>query len=138
MAFIKPASSPTDATALHIAHYNDLGETARHYSLVRMTLGTFWLGLPLLVIQTNASSRRWSSFLIVAGMCAFGLVVYWIFTERAFAKRGQQVDMLREALKAAAVEATLEEPRPWGWEGYWLGIIGYGLVFLVDWFVLMP
>ncbi len=123
-----------ESTFLHIAQFNEFGSWARHYSVVRMTLGTFWLALPLAVLQSQwKSPRDMYTFWVVLGMCVFGVLLYWLFTKKTYSALDKQRTMTNSARKAVGLEALPEVGSYWrNFDGMPIGAIAYLLVALAD------
>ena len=121
---------PSMQTPEGVAAYSDLGEWARHYSVVRMTLGTFWLGFPLLVLQQQWSTPDTIVFWVVIGMCLFGLLLYALFTAKAVQFTRRQIWQFQgNASDITAGQAFLQS---WAsLDGMYPGLIAYILVAVV-------
>lgn len=124
--------SPAVNTSEGAALYGDLGHWARHYSVVRMTLGTFWLGFPLLVLQQQWSTPDLVMFRVVIGMCLFGFSLYALFTAKAIQFSERQINQFKGLDKK---DGAL---RGFGmsWirvDGIYPGLVAYVLVAWVAW-----
>ena len=110
-----PAQANTkddDTRAVLLQEYSDRGQWARHYSTVRMTLGTFFI-----TAATGVITLRWESpqlaIAIFAGVIfligVFLFLVFTFFTFREMSGQFKIVDSYREKLGAT----PHEERRRW-------------------------
>jgi hypothetical protein len=85
---------------LHIAHYNDHGNWARHYSVVRMTVGTFFVtsSFTILGLQWNHPDRGLA--LLIYLYFLTGACIFLFFTRLTFKKFEDQRKLAEQAREA--------------------------------------
>jgi hypothetical protein len=112
------------------AEYADLGQWARHYSIVRMTLGTFWLGFPLLVLQQQWSTPDSLMLVVVLSMTVFGFCLFALFTAKAVQFSVRQLNKLDGVTETVSVSEGFRRSwrRP---DGIWPGLLAYAGVVLI-------
>ncbi len=84
---------------VHIAHYKDLGDWARHYSTVRMTVGTLFVVLAFAVVLLQWQHPTFGLLVVAAAMALFGVIVFGIFTALTFDRLNNQIAMINQARK---------------------------------------
>jgi Domain of unknown function (DUF1772) len=89
---------------LHIAHYKDLGEWARHYSIVRMTVGMLFVVLAFGVVLFQWQHPTFGLLVVAAAMALFGAIVFGVFTALTFDRLNNQIAMINQARKDLGVE----------------------------------
>jgi len=107
----------TDTRTVLLHEYSDHGQWARHYSTVRMTLGTFFL-----TAATGMITLRWDSpqpaIGITAGsILAIGVLLFLIFSHLTFDEMNKQreiVDSYREKLRTGNMQIT-PKLKLWRW-----------------------
>lgn len=127
-----------NSTAVHIAHYKDLGDWARHYSLVRMIVGTFFVALALAVILSQWQQPSWAILIVAASLALFGVLLFAVFTALTFNRLNDQIAMINQARKDLGVQ-EMETKRvdywtsPGGLPIAYLFVGVFGLVVFLWW-----
>jgi len=116
LAWPVPQPDPTrantkeaDTRSVLLQEYSDHGNWARHYSAVRMTLGTFFL-----TAATGMITLRWDkpqpAVAVVAGaVLGIGVFLFMVFSGLTFDEMNKQravVDSYRDKLKTGNMEVT--------------------------------
>ena len=117
---------------LHIAHYNDHGNWARHYSTVRMTVGTFFLTSSFAILGLQWKSPDRALGLFVAIYITVGWIMFLGFSHLTFRKLRQQREMAKEARIALGI--TKDNPEDIGtpWSGWPLGTLLFLMLLFLD------
>jgi hypothetical protein len=138
-----PASQATPTTTTETddiksilsSEYSDQGSWARHYSTVRMTLGTFFLTGSIGVIYKKWDDPfdRWTAAL--AGIIlAVGVILFLRFTFMTFREMNHQIRIVN-SYRAALINKDpplVEEAAPLGhWDGKYLALGAVAFYFLV-------
>lgn len=89
-----PNSAPSDLRKIILQEYSDHGQWARHYSTVRMTLGTFFV-----TAATGFISLRWDTpgagvALIAAGIFFIGVILFLEFSWLTFHEMNKQRELV--------------------------------------------
>jgi len=90
-----PDSKDADIRKVLLEEYHDHGEWARHYSTVRMTLGTFFI-----TAATGIISLRWDNpdpgiAIVAAGVFLLGLALFVGFTSLTFHEMNSQFRIVK-------------------------------------------
>ena len=123
-------------TAVHLAHYKDLGDWARHYSIVRMTVGTFFVAMAFGVILLQWQHPTVSLLIVACLMALFGVLVFAVFTALTFDRLNNQIAMINQARRELGVkEPELKSVSYWAsWGGlplaYVFVVIFGGVLYL--------
>jgi hypothetical protein len=88
-----------NSTAVHIAHYKDLGDWARHYSIVRMIVGTFFVALAFTVILSQWQHPTLAILIVAVSLALFGVLLFAVFTALTFNRMNDQIAMVNQARK---------------------------------------
>lgn len=113
----KANTKESDTRSVLLQEYADHGNWARHYSAVRMTLGTFFL-----TAATGMITLRWdrpqTAVAVAAGVVlGIGVLLFMVFSWFTFDEMKKQraiVDSYREKLKTGNMEVT-KKPSLWKW-----------------------
>jgi hypothetical protein len=87
-------------------HYKEHGQWARHYSTVRMTLGTFFLTFAFGILQFRWDKPETEVAIIAGGVFLLGLVVFLLFSLATFNEMNNQlkiVNAYRKSLNTSTV-----------------------------------
>jgi hypothetical protein len=105
--------------------YKDHGAWARHYSTVRMTLGTFFLGAAIGIIYLRWDKPESRTAGLAGIILGIGILLFLRFSWLTFNEMNQQrkiVEAYRTALLKS--EHTLEPlPQFWKWDAAYLCLI---------------
>ncbi|MGB7762504.1 MAG: hypothetical protein WBL61_21900 [Bryobacteraceae bacterium] len=112
----KPTTKEAETRTVLLQEYGDHGNWARHYSTVRVTLGTFFV-----TAATGMITLRWDSpqmaIAVTAGVVLLiGVILFMVFSYFTFEHMTEQlkiVDSYTAKLKAGAV--ATKKPGLWGW-----------------------
>jgi hypothetical protein len=78
--------------------YKDAGYWGRHYSTVRMTVGTFFLGVALTILYHQWEKPQLFTAFLVLALAAVGAVLFAIFSYLTFTKMNKQM-MIADAFR---------------------------------------
>ena len=124
LAWPAPEPAPEKATTKEaetrtvlLQEYGDHGNWARHYSTIRLTLGTFFI-----TAATGMITVRWdrpqTAIAVSAGVVfGIGVLLFMVFSAFTFDKMNKQleiVDSYSAKLKTGTVETT-KKLKLWGW-----------------------
>jgi hypothetical protein len=131
-----------DTRSVLAAEYSDHGAWARHYSTVRMTIGTFFLTAATGIIYLRWDDPEPGTAILAGIVFATGALVFLRFTWLTFKEMNRQrkiVASYRTALGKQA-EAPAPLPRLGKWDGIYLGVIFLILFAAFDlwWLYLKP
>ena len=121
--------------------YRDHGAWARHYSTVRMTLGTFFLSAATGVIYLRWDKPECGTAILAVMILLIGVILYLRFSWLTFTEMNRQrqiVAAYRTALTKE--EATLKPIAPiWKWDSAYI-CLTLGLLFLAfdSWWLYGP
>ncbi len=100
----KDESADKSIEALLSDEYKDAGYWARHYSTVRLTLGTFFLTAATAVITQRLDQPDWRVAILASSLALFGVVLFCIFSRLTYNEMNRQlkiVNSYREKLLPA-------------------------------------
>ena len=72
-------------------YYGDHGQWARHYSTVRMTLGTFFVTASFGLLQLRWEKPETNVAIVAALICLFGIIVFLLFSRASFNSMNEQL-----------------------------------------------
>jgi hypothetical protein len=105
-----PWNTETEATL--IEYYKERGQWARHYSAVRLTLGTFFVTLSFGILQF-----RWDTPELKVGVvlltCAFGVFLFILFSKYTFDEMKGQMEIVNSFREANSI--TLIDLKNYDW-----------------------
>ena len=111
-----------------LALSKDLGDWARHYSTVRLTLGTFFVSAGFVILSLWKEQRSYDVAIWTFGLVVFGAVLFGIFTGLTYRRMNQQREKLSELAKRVP-------PVP-SWVP-WVDAIGLPLIVLFVYLVII-
>ena len=79
-----------------LAAYKDFGDWARHYSTVRLSLGTFFVTAGFAILSLWKDERNLYVALSVLGLLSLGVALFVIFTLLTYSRMNKQREKLRE------------------------------------------
>src|SRR4051812_9794034 len=89
---------------LHLAHYNDHGNWARHYSVVRMTVGTFFVTSSFTILGLQWNQPDWWLAVLIYLYFLIGAGIFLFFTHLTFKKFGDQRKLAEQAREAVDIK----------------------------------
>lgn len=84
--------------------YNEHGQWARHYSTVRMTVGTFFLGVALVTVQFRWEQMDIFALLGVILAVGFGLGVFYFFSKQTLLSLNSQLKVANSLMELYGVD----------------------------------
>jgi hypothetical protein len=117
------------------AEYADHGAWARHYSTVRMTIGTFFVTAATGILYLRWDNPEPSTALLAALVLGVGAIVFLRFTWLTFKEMNNQrsiVASYRTVLLGNAEKAPKPLPRLGSWDGIYLCGMLVGCFVLLD------
>jgi amino acid transporter len=109
-----------------IEHYKEHGQWARHYSTVRMTLGTFFLTLSFGILQFRWDKPEIEVAIVAGVMCFLGIIVFLLFSLATFNEMNNQlriVNAFRQSLGTAQAAKDVPLYHWWTPSGLPLAIV---------------
>ena len=103
----KPNSKDADIRSTMLQEYSDHGNWGRHYSSVRMTLGTFFL-----TAATGMITLRWDKPELAVGVIAgaillVGVAIFSVFSFLTFREMNSQFD-IADSYRAKLITGTVD------------------------------
>jgi hypothetical protein len=101
-----------------LQEYGDHGNWARHYSTVRVTLGTFFVTAATGMITLRWDNPQLAVALAAGGVLLIGVVLFMIFSYFTFYHMTEQLNIVDSyTAKLKAGSAAAKKPRLWDWRG---------------------
>lgn len=127
-----PTSTQKDADirSVLLQAYSDRGEWARHYSAVRMTLGTFFITAAAGVLTLRWDMPQWAIAAAAGGVFLVGVILFMVFSHFTFDEMNGQLDIVDSYHKALGAPPIDPSKRSglWKWCGTGLPI---AILFIV-------
>jgi len=126
------STSNGDTTRALLGEYGEHGAWARHYSTVRMTLGTFFLTASIgIIFQRWDKSFDWRTVGLAACALLTGIALFLLFSWLTYRSMNRQRAIVKDY--RTKYGATKDLPEPYLWWRRWdvLGIVIGAVVFSV-------
>jgi len=124
----QPASKDADMRSVLLQEYADRGNWARHYSVVRMTLGTFFITAATGLITLRWDRPQREIALTAGALFLLGVLLFLYFSALTFHEMNKQREIADSWLQKLGFHATpapgVAPPKPKFWTRLKRGLLG--------------
>jgi len=129
-----PTKTEASIEAILSDEYKDAGYWARHYSGVRLTLGTFFLTAATAIISQRLDKPDWRYAIVAAVIAFMGLLLFCLFSSLTFKEMNRQRDIINSYRQHLLSGPEKQQLRKYAWwneySGGWI-VVGFLLLFSV-------
>ena len=112
----KANTKEADTRSVLLQEYGDHGNWARHYSTVRVTLGTFFVTAATGMITLHWDSPQPAVAVTAALVLLIGVVLFMVFSYYTFDHMTEQLQIVDSYMaKLGTGTAVTKKPKLWGW-----------------------
>jgi hypothetical protein len=112
--------------------YKEFGQWARHYSAVRMTVGTFFLTASFALLHLQWGNPHWLIGIVALVVFILGAYFFSFFSMSTFKRMNDQITIANDLRTRCGLPVNLRDPYDF-WKGKdgLLPILLFGAAFLI-------